>query len=411
MNQFITHGILDRPMNELLFEEYERQNNTISLIASENLASTQIRYAQSSVFTNKYAEGYPGKRYYGGCEVADKVETLCQERVCKLFNAKYANVQPHSGSQANMSVFGSLLNPGDTILGMDLSAGGHLTHGSKVNFSGKMYNSISYGLNENETIDMDEVEKLALEYKPQMIIAGTSAYSKTIDWQRFRDIADKIGAIFLADIAHVAGLIAAGKYHNPISIADILTSTTHKTLKGPRGGLILTNSESIFKKVNKGIFPGMQGGPLMHVIAAKAMCFNDAQSDEYKEYIQNVLDNSQAMCKELSKDFEIVSGGTDTHLFIMKLDNCTGKDAEKWLADAGIIVNKNMIPQDQRSPFETSGIRIGTPACTSRGFGTQECIQIAKYIKEIIFNKGSNSSIKQEISALCKKFPIDKYNK
>ncbi|QEK38405.1 serine hydroxymethyltransferase [Candidatus Cytomitobacter primus] len=410
MNNFTSHGLSDIEVHTLLAQEYERQNNTVSLIASENLASTQIRHSQSSVFTNKYAEGYPGKRYYGGCEIADKLELLCQERACKLFDAKYANVQPHSGSQANMAVFNALLNPGDTILGMDLSAGGHLSHGSHINFSGKVYKSIAYGLNEKELIDMDQVKRLALEHKPKMIIAGTSAYSKIIDWQLFREIADEIGAIFLADIAHVAGLIAAKQYPNPVNIADVLTSTTHKTLKGPRGGIILTNHENIFKKINKGIFPGIQGGPLMHVIASKAICFHDAISEEYQTYISNVLANNKAICNELSKNFDIVSGGSDTHLCIVKLADCTGKEAEAWLANHGIIVNKNMIPNDTNSPFETSGIRIGTPSCTSRGFGVEECIQLAKYITKIIQNQNQVSeTIKQEVISLCKKYPIEQY--
>ncbi len=407
MNNFISHGILDREISELIYEENQRQNNTISLIASENLASTQIRHVQSSLLTNKYAEGYPGKRYYGGCEVVDKIETLCQKRVCELFGVKYANVQPHSGSQANMAIFTNLLNPGDTILGMDLSSGGHLTHGSKVNFSGKIYNSIAYGLNSEEIIDMNQVEELALKHKPKIIIAGTSAYSRVVDWAKFREIADKVGAIFLADMAHVAGLVAAGKYPSPINIADIITSTTHKTLKGPRGGIILTNNQELFKKVNKGIFPGIQGGPLMNTIAAKAICFNDALSPEYKHYIENVINNSKVICEELAKDFEIVSGGTDTHLFIMKTNHLSGKDAEQRLSDVGIILNKNMISNDSRSPMETSGIRIGSPSGTSRGFGEKEFKQIGSYIRKVLKDENIDE-IKLKVQELCNKFPVDK---
>ncbi|QEK37897.1 serine hydroxymethyltransferase [Candidatus Cytomitobacter indipagum] len=407
MNDFTLHGSRDLETHSLLAQEHEKQNNTISLIASENLASTQVRHAQSSVFTNKYAEGYPGKRYYGGCEIADKLEILCQKRACELFGAKYANVQPHSGSQANMAVFNALLKPGDVILGMDLSSGGHLTHGSKVNFSGKIYNSISYGLSDDELIDMNQVRKIALEHSPKMIIAGTSAYSRVVDWEGFRKIADEVNAILLVDMAHVAGLIAAGEYPNPVNFADVVTSTTHKTLKGPRGGIILTNHENIFKKINSGVFPGIQGGPLMHIIAAKSICFNDASSDEFKNYAKQVILNSKAMTEELSKKFQIVSHGTDTHLCIVKLDNCSGKEAEKWLSDAGIIVNKNMIYKDTRSPRETSGIRIGTPLCTSRGFNENECKQIAKYIIEIIDSKGEKSSgIRLKVEELCKLHPI-----
>ncbi|USO00750.1 MAG: serine hydroxymethyltransferase [Alphaproteobacteria bacterium] len=407
MNDFLSHGLPDCELQQLLYEELKKQNETISLIASENLASTRVRYVQSTVLTNKYAEGYPGKRYYAGCEFVDQIEQLCQQRACTLFQAKYANVQPHSGSQANFAVFMSLLEPGDTILGMDLASGGHLTHGSKVNMSGKFFNTVTYGLDDKECIDMNEVDRLAKLYKPKLIIAGTSAYSRIIDWSLFHKVAKENNALLLVDMAHVSGLIAAGRFPNPLPHADVVTSTTHKTLKGPRGGIILTNNEEIYKKINKGVFPGSQGGPLMHIIAAKAMCFHDAMSEQFRSYIDQVLLNAKVMCEQLSHKFQIVSETTETHLFVLKLNNCTGLEAEKWLADAGIMVNKNMIPNDVQTPIKTSGIRIGTPLCTARGFGTRESVKVAEYIEKLIESKGQDSiMIKQEIEELCKKFPV-----
>ncbi|HET8706837.1 MAG TPA: serine hydroxymethyltransferase, partial [Pseudomonadales bacterium] len=357
--------------------ERVRQEEHIELIASENYASPLAMEAQGSVLTNKYAEGYPEKRYYGGCEHVDVVEQLAIDRAKKLFGADYANVQPHSGSQANAAVYMALLEPGDTVLGMSLAHGGHLTHGAKVNFSGKIYNSVQYGLNpETGEIDYAEVERLALEHKPKMILAGFSAYSRVVDWQRFREIADKVGAYLFVDMAHVAGLVAAGLYPNPVQIADVTTTTTHKTLAGPRGGLILAKANpDLEKKLNSAVFPGGQGGPLMHVIAAKAVCFKEALAPEFKTYQQQVLDNARAMVKVLQeRGYKVVSGGTDNHLFLVDLigREITGKDADAALGKAHITVNKNAVPNDPRSPFVTSGIRIGTPAVTRRGFGVKE---------------------------------------
>ncbi|HNG47385.1 MAG TPA: serine hydroxymethyltransferase, partial [Agitococcus sp.] len=363
----------DPDLAQAISQEDARQEAHIELIASENYCSPLVMAAQGSKLTNKYAEGYPGKRYYGGCEYVDIVESLAIERAKKLFGADYANVQPHSGSQANGAVFLALLNAGDTVLGMSLAHGGHLTHGAKVNFSGKSYNAVQYGLNPTTgEVDYDEVERLALEHKPKMIIAGFSAYSRIMDWQRFRDIADKVGAYLMVDMAHVAGLVAAGVYPNPVQIADVTTTTTHKTLRGPRSGLILARkNEEIEKKLNSAVFPGNQGGPLMHVIAAKAVCFLEAMQPSFVDYQKQVVKNAQTMAAIfIERGYDVVSNGTDNHLFLVSLvgKELTGKDADAALGKAGITVNKNAVPNDPRSPFVTSGIRVGTPAVTTRGF-------------------------------------------
>ncbi len=393
--------------------EEVRQEEHIELIASENYTSPRVMEAQGSALTNKYAEGYPGKRYYGGCEHVDVVEQLAIDRACELFGAKYANVQPHSGSQANAAVFLALCSPGDTILGMSLADGGHLTHGAKPSFSGKIYNAIQYGLN-NDTgeIDYDQVEALALEHKPKMIVAGFSAYSRVVDWARFREIADKVGAYLFVDMAHVAGLIAAGEYPSPMQYADVVTTTTHKTLRGPRGGLILSRDTELEKKLNSAVFPGGQGGPLMHVIAAKAVCFKEAMDPEFKTYQAKVVKNAQAMAGVfLEHGFDVVSGGTDDHLFLLSLikQGITGKDADAALGLANITVNKNAVPNDPQSPFVTSGLRIGTPAMTSRGFGEAESVKLATWICEIladIENTATIERVKGEVIALCKNFPV-----
>lgn len=395
--------------------EEKRQEEHIELIASENYTSKRVMEAQGSVLTNKYAEGYPDKRYYGGCEYVDVAEKLAVDRIKELFGADYANVQPHSGSQANAAVYLALLQPGDTILGMSLSDGGHLTHGSKVSFSGKIYNSIEYGVDENGFIDMDNVEALALEHKPKMIIGGFSAYSQVIDWARFREIADKIGAYFFVDMAHVAGLIAAGEYPNPVPHAHVVTSTTHKTLAGPRGGIILAKSNpELEKKINSAVFPGGQGGPLMHVIAAKAVAFKEALSDEFKESQRQVKANAQAMAKVLiERGYKIVSGGTENHLFLIDLidKDITGKDAEAALGKANITVNKNTVPNEPRSPFVTSGLRIGTPAVTSRGFKVAEVTELAGWICDILDNMENQEvieSVKSKVLELTARFPVYK---
>jgi len=395
-------------------DEARRQEEHIELIASENYVSPRVLEAQGSVLTNKYAEGYPGKRYYGGCEYVDVVENLALERVKKLFGADYANVQPHSGSQANAAVYMALLNHGDTVLGMSLAHGGHLTHGSKVNFSGKIYNSVQYGIKAaTGEIDYDEVLKLAREHKPKMIMAGFSAYSRIVDWQRFRAIADEVDAYLVADIAHVAGLIAVGLYPSPIKIADVTTSTTHKTLRGPRSGLILAKANpEIEKKINSAVFPGMQGGPLMHVIAAKAVAFQEALQPEFKTYQQQILNNAKAMVKVLiERGYDIVSGGTDNHLFLLSLVNhgITGKDADAALGRANITVNKNSVPNDPQSPFVTSGLRMGTPAVTTRGFKEAECAMLTNWIADIldgISNENMIEKVKQQALDLCKRFPV-----
>ena len=397
-----------------LQDEQRRQEEHIELIASENYASPRVLAAQGSVLTNKYAEGYPGKRYYGGCEYVDVVEQLAIDRVKKLFGADYANVQPHSGSQANAAVYLALLQPGDTILGMSLAHGGHLTHGAKVNFSGKLFNAVQYGINDQTgEIDYAQVERLALEHKPKMVVAGFSAYSRVVDWQRFRAIADKIGAYLFVDMAHVAGLVAAGLYPNPVPVAHVVTSTTHKTLRGPRGGFILAKANpEIEKKLNSAIFPGTQGGPLMHVIAAKAVAFAEALQPEFKIYQQQVLTNARAMADTImQRGFKIISGGTDDHLFLMDLvdKKLTGKEAEAALDAANITVNKNAVPNDPQSPFITSGIRIGTPAITTRGFGETQARDLAGWICDMLSHIGDNSvreRVQAKVLELCRRFPV-----
>jgi glycine hydroxymethyltransferase len=394
--------------------ERTRQEEHIELIASENYTSPRVMQAQGSVLTNKYAEGYPGKRYYGGCEYVDIAEQLAIDRVKELFGADYANVQPHSGSQANAAVYMALLEPGDHVLGMSLAHGGHLTHGSKVNFSGRIYNAVQYGLNEKTgEIDYDEVERLANEHKPKMIVAGFSAYSRVVDWQRFRDVADKVGAYLMVDMAHVAGLIAAGVYPSPVQIADVTTSTTHKTLRGPRGGIILAKANAeIEKKLNSLVFPGTQGGPLMHVIAAKAVAFKEALQDDFTTYQQQVVKNAQAMANVfIERGYDVVSGGTDNHLFLVSFISAglTGKDVDAWLGSANITINKNSVPNDPQSPFVTSGIRIGTPAVTTRGFGESECCDLASWMCDVIDARGDSATIaevKDKILDICNRYPV-----
>ena len=404
---------VDVEVYNAIVEEAKRQEEGIELIASENFVSKAVMEAAGSVFTNKYAEGYPGKRYYGGCVNADVVENLAIERLKEMFGAKYANVQPHSGSQANMGVYVSLLEAGDKILGMGLSAGGHLTHGYKINFSGKNYIGIEYGLNsETELIDFEQVRSLALEHNPKIIVAGASAYSRIIDFKKFREIADEVGAYLMVDMAHIAGLVAVGEHPNPIEYADVVTSTTHKTLRGPRGGIILTNNEEIAKKIDKTIFPGIQGGPLVHIIAAKAVAFKEALQPEYKEYQKQVRKNAKAMADELVKGgLRIVSGGTDNHLMLVDLrpKNVTGKAAEEALEKAGITCNKNAIPNDPEKPFITSGVRLGTPAITARGMKEEEARKIAKMIIKVLENINDEEKIaevKKEVVELTKKFPL-----
>ncbi|GGM21758.1 serine hydroxymethyltransferase 2 [Pseudomonas asuensis] len=395
-------------------EEERRQEAHIELIASENYTSQRVMEAQGSGLTNKYAEGYPGKRYYGGCEFVDKVEQLAIERAKQLFGADYANVQPHSGSQANAAVFLALLQAGDTVLGMSLAHGGHLTHGAKVSFSGKLYNAVQYGLNPaTGLIDYDEIERLAVEHQPKMIIAGFSAYSKTLDFPRFREIADKVGAYLFVDMAHVAGLVAAGLYPNPIPFADVVTTTTHKTLRGPRGGLILAKAnEELEKKFNSAVFPGGQGGPLMHVIAAKAVCFKEALEPGFKAYQQQVIHNAQAMAAVfIKRGYDVVSGGTDNHLFLVSLikQGMTGKDADAALGRAGITVNKNAVPNDPQSPFVTSGLRIGTPAVTTRGLGVAQCQELAGWICDILDHLGDadvEAHVAERVAGLCADYPV-----
>ena len=407
----------DADLWDALNKESFRQEEHLELIASENYATKRILEAQGSILTNKYAEGYPSKRYYGGCEYVDIAEELAIERAKQLFNADYANVQPHSGSSANAAAFLALLKPNDKILGMSLDHGGHLTHGAKVNFSGKNYEGIQYGLHpKTHDIDYDQVRNLAHEHKPKLIIAGFSAFSGIIDWSIFREIADEVGAYFLVDMAHVSGLVAAGLYPSPLPYADVVTSTTHKTLRGPRSGIILAKSNpELEKKLNSAVFPGSQGGPLMHVIAAKAICFKEALEPEFKVYTQQVLDNAKTMCDViLSRGIDIVSGKTDNHIILMDLRSkgITGKDSEKALGLANITVNKNAVPNDPQSPFVTSGIRLGTPAITTRGFKQEEIILISNWICDVILNIENEemiSSIKNNVIELCKKFPV--YNK
>lgn len=394
--------------------EKVRQEEHIELIASENYASPRVMQAQGSVLTNKYAEGYPEKRYYGGCEYVDIAEQLAIDRVKALFGADYANVQPHSGSQANSAVYMALLEPGDTVLGMSLAHGGHLTHGAKVNFSGKIYKSVQYGLNpETGEVDYEEVARLAREHRPKMVVAGFSAYSRVLDWNKFRAIADEVGAYLLVDMAHVAGLVAAGLYPNPTQIADVTTSTTHKTLGGPRGGIILAKANpDIEKKLNSAVFPGGQGGPLMHVIAAKAVCFKEAMSDEFRAYQKQVIENARTMAAVVkSRGYDVVSGGTDNHLFLLSLigRDVTGKDADAALGRANITVNKNAVPNDPRSPFVTSGLRIGAPAVTRRGFGTDEVKALAGWICDVLDNINDEATIervKKSVLEICAKFPV-----
>ncbi|SHI33042.1 serine hydroxymethyltransferase [Clostridium cavendishii DSM 21758] len=402
----------DRAIFDLMNKELERQQNGIELIASENFASEAVMEAMGSYLTNKYAEGYPHKRYYGGCHVVDEVEDIARDRVKELFGAEHANVQPHSGSQANMAVYFTILNNGDTVLGMDLSHGGHLTHGSPVNFSGKLFNFVSYGVdNETETINYDNVRELALKHKPKLIVAGASAYSRVIDFPKFREIADEVGAYLMVDMAHIAGLVAAGVHPSPVPYADFVTSTTHKTLRGPRGGLILCK-EKFAKDLDKNIFPGMQGGPLMHIIAAKAVCFKEALEPSFKVYMEQVVKNAKSLGEALVKHgFKLVSNGTDNHLILVDLNNknITGKDAEILLDSVGITVNKNTVPNETRSPFVTSGIRVGTPAVTTRGFKEEDMVEIANVINLAIENKDGNlEEAKARIKALCDKYPLYK---
>ncbi|MGH1537008.1 MAG: serine hydroxymethyltransferase [Gammaproteobacteria bacterium] len=404
----------DNELTDAINKEIRRQEEHVELIASENYTSPRVMEAQGTVLTNKYAEGYPAKRYYGGCEFVDVAEQLAIDRLKTLFDADYANVQPHSGSQANAAVFLALLEPHDTIMGLDLSHGGHLTHGCPVNFSGKNYNAVLYGLNEETgEVDYDEVERLAKEHKPKMIIAGFSAYSKIWDWQRFRDICDQVGALLMVDMAHVSGLIAAGEYPNPLPVADVVTSTTHKTLRGPRGGIILARkNDEITKKLNSAVFPGSQGGPLMHVIAAKAVAFLEASKPEFKSYQQQVVKNAQAMAEQfISRGYKIVSGGTDCHLFLVDLidKGITGKAADAALGNANITVNKNTVPGDPQSPFVTSGLRIGTPAGTTRGFKEQECKELVNWICDILDdleNQETIDRVRNQVLDLCKRFPV-----
>ena len=412
-----THTIagFDDELARAIAAEETRQEEHIELIASENYASRRVMAVQGSVLTNKYAEGYPGRRYYGGCEHVDTAEDLAIERLKKLFDADYANVQPHSGSQANQAVFLALLKPGDTILGMDLSEGGHLTHGAKVNFSGKLFNAVHYGLNhETGEIDYERMAELAAEHKPQLLIGGFSAYSRVVDWARMREIADSVGAWFLVDMAHIAGLVAGGVYPNPLPHAHVVTSTTHKTLRGPRGGIILARGqdEKITRKFNSLVFPGCQGGPLMHVIAAKAVAFKEALEPEFRVYQQQVIDNARAMAEVImQRGYKVVSNGTDNHLFLVDLidKDITGKDAEEALGRANITANKNTVPGEPRSPFVTSGLRIGTPAVTTRGFNTDDCRELGGLICDVLDTLGDESveaRVREAAIALCRRYPV-----
>ncbi len=406
------YNMHDEQILKLLKAEEERQRSTLEMIASENFTSAEVMIVQGSVMTNKYAEGYPSKRYYGGCEFVDQAEELAKERLCKLYGSKFANVQPHSGSGANMAVYHALLKPGDGILGMDLSQGGHLTHGSPVNFSGMLYEAYSYGLNQDERIDMDQVRDLAIRHQPKMIVAGASAYPRIIDFSAFKKICDEIGAYLLVDMAHIAGLVAAGVHPSPVGIADVITTTTHKTLRGPRGGVVLTNNEDIITKVNKLVFPGIQGGPLMHVIAAKAVSFLEALRPEFKKYQQQTVDNAKALVGRLTEhDFRAVTGGTDNHLGLIDLTSkgISGKKFEKALEESGITVNKNTIPNETRSPFITSGVRVGTPALTTRGMQESDMIRIADWMNEVMQNRKESDKlarIKSEITEFARSFPM-----
>ncbi len=400
----------DPEVGAMIRKEYDRQCRNIELIASENIVSEAVMMAMGSVLTNKYAEGYPGKRYYGGCECVDEVERLAIARVCELFGAKYANVQPHSGAQANMAVYQAMVKPGDTVMGMSLDNGGHLTHGSPVNQSGLLYHMVAYGVDENGYIDYDEVEALAKKEQPKMIIAGASAYPRAIDFEKFAEIAHSVGAYLFVDMAHIAGLVAAGLHMNPLPYADIVTTTTHKTLRGPRGGVILTNNEEIAKKMNKAIFPGTQGGPLMHVIAAKAVCFGEALQPEFRAYQTNVAQNAKILADALMKQgFDLVSGGTDNHLMLVDLRKAgvTGKVLQNRLDEVYITANKNTIPNDPESPFVTSGMRIGTPAVTTRGFGAPEMLRIAEFVWQTATDFDAKADeIRANVTEMCSCFPI-----
>ena len=401
----------DPQIAQAILDEEERQSRHLELIASENWVSKAVMAAMGSPLTNKYAEGYPGKRYYGGCQCVDVVENLAIERAKELYGCDYANVQPHSGAQANMAVFFAMLTPGDTVMGMNLDHGGHLTHGSPVNMSGKYFNIVPYGVNDEGFIDYEELRRIALEAKPKLIVAGASAYARTIDFAKFREVADEVGAYLMVDMAHIAGLVAAGLHPSPIPYADVVTTTTHKTLRGPRGGLILANQKAADQfNFNKAIFPGIQGGPLMHVIAAKAVCFKEALGDEFKEYQKNILENAQALCKGLqSRGVKIVSDGTDNHLMLVDLTpfELTGKEVEKWLDEAHITANKNTIPNDPKSPFVTSGLRLGTPAVTSRGLNTEDMDQVAQAISLVLKNKEEGiAEARKIVAALTEKYPL-----
>jgi glycine hydroxymethyltransferase len=403
----------DPELAQAIADERQRQEDHVELIASENYASPRVMEAQGSVLTNKYAEGYPGKRYYGGCEYVDVAERLAIERCRQLFGADYANVQPHSGSQANQAVYLALLQPGDTILGMSLAHGGHLTHGAKVNISGKLFNAVQYGVNEQGLIDYDEVERLALEHKPKMVVAGFSAYSQVIDWARFRAIADKVDAYLFVDMAHVAGLVAAGVYPNPVPHAHVVTSTTHKTLRGPRGGIIVAKADAeLEKKLQSIVFPGIQGGPLMHVIAAKAVAFKEALEPEFTAYQQQVVKNAQAMAKTIiARGYRIVSGGTENHLMLVDMIGkpITGKDAEAALGRAHITVNKNAVPNDPQKPFVTSGLRLGTPAVTTRGYKEADCVALAHWICDVLdapADENVIAGVRENVTRQCRQFPV-----
>ena len=411
MNFFEELKNFDSEVAEACDKELQRQRHNIELIASENIVSKAVLLAAGGVLTNKYAEGYPTKRYYGGCQCVDIVEDIARERAKKLFGCNFANVQPHSGANANLAAFFALVNPGDTVMGMNLQQGGHLSHGSPVNISGKYFNIVPYGVsNETETIDYDEMERIALECQPKLIVVGASAYSRIIDFPRCREIADKVGAYLMVDMAHIAGLIAAGEHPSPIPYAHVVTTTTHKTLRGPRGGMILCNDEEIYLKINKAVFPGTQGGPLMHIIAAKAVALGEALTPEYKEYQKQVVKNAAALAKALTDEgFELVSGGTDNHLMLLKLvkEGITGKELEHRLDEVHITANKNTVPNDPQSPFVTSGVRLGTPAVTTRGFKEAEMVKIAHWIRLIVDDFEANKeTVSKEVQELCEKFPI-----
>ncbi|GAB5498618.1 MAG: serine hydroxymethyltransferase [Pseudohongiellaceae bacterium] len=414
-NSDISLSEFDPEISAAIEAEKVRQEQHIELIASENHTSPFVMEAQGSVLTNKYAEGYPGKRYYGGCEHVDVVENIAIERAKQLFGADYANVQPHSGSQANSAAYMAMMKPGDTLLGMSLADGGHLTHGAKVSSSGRIYNAVQYGIDEQGNIDYDQVESLAREHKPKVIVAGFSAYSRVVDWQRFRDIADSVGAFFMVDMAHVSGLIAAGVYPSPVNIADVTTSTTHKTLRGPRGGIILARAnEELEKKLNFAVFPESQGGPMMHIIAAKAISFKEAMSDDFKAYQQQVIDNARVMAQTfIDRGYDVISGGTDDHLFLVSLvkQDITGKDADAALGRANITVNKNAVPNDPKPPFVTSGLRIGTPAITTRGFKQAECGDLTNWMCDVIDNLEDESvisGVKEKVLDICGRYPVYK---